>query len=282
MNAPILRTYPVVLQISAKAHEKFLAYVRALDVEINGFAYVNKVSNSLFIIEDADDVFITKQEVSVRHTVSDAVGNALAYDRAAQCGRDDQLRVQWHSHVNGPARFSTTDIKTMDVNEHAGMAWGISVVLNKRGDFEARFDLYHPIRTFVMMEVVIVDDISPELDALVRQEIAELVEIKKPEPVRPSHRRRYWVKEDDADLPVAVGEIIYGDEVGEGFNEGPVTDYENEFTPILSAQDFMDVFGDSVDPDLLDRIKYSAGSAEEFFEAVQPFDTEFSTTKERS
>lgn len=153
-------------------------YVGISPVEINGFAYVSLFGTG-FQVKSAEDVFITRQTVDIASAHVDGRTFARAVDRAAQADRQDQLRLQWHSHVNGDAYFSATDLGTINSYGPAGMEWFLSVVMNKRGEIRARVDQFLPFRTGceIAVEVYSLDGEASQ-DAA-QQEFDQLVTVRE-------------------------------------------------------------------------------------------------------
>jgi hypothetical protein len=153
------------------------AYVQGVDTEINGFGLVHRSDHNTFTLKSQEDVFITDQTVTgVEANVSgDAYSKALY--QAMMQDRDDDLKLQWHSHVNGSAYCSSTDMNTIESFGHTGADWFISVVMNKYGDVFARFDAFQPFRLGCPMTVIQASDASNEFDALANSMIDAHVKV---------------------------------------------------------------------------------------------------------
>ena len=142
------------LWLNRDAFDKIMTYIKECPVEINGFGYLTRFASHTLGLVSPDDVFITQQVVSGGSADVDASTVGLAMAQAAAEGRGSDLRLQWHSHVNGQAYFSGTDTGTIDSYGEAGSQWMVSMVLNKRGEFSARLDMFAPLRSAVEMQVM--------------------------------------------------------------------------------------------------------------------------------
>lgn len=164
------------------------AYVQGVPTEINGFAYVQQVSASAFMVRTSKDVFITKQAVTGSEALVSGDAYAKALSLAMTDDRDDDLKLQWHSHVNGAAYCSGTDMATIEDYGRAGADWFISVVTNKRGDVFARLDLFSPFRLGTQMTVALLNPTPEEYRDRAMRQIDELVSVKPPEKTRTVRR----------------------------------------------------------------------------------------------
>lgn len=164
------------LVIHAAALDKMAAYVNTMPGrnEISGWAYVVNNGGGNYYVASPDDVFITKQTVSASHTESDGHTFALAWEKAARQKREDQLRLQWHSH---PYEAYVSDIDLRNIHNYGatGWEWLISLVTNRAGDFSARLDLFTPHYVGVEMQVVSYRQLPQDLVDKAQAEINELV-----------------------------------------------------------------------------------------------------------
>lgn len=169
------------LLIDRIAWARMQAYVKAVGpVEINGFGYVASFPNHYLLT----DVFITKQVVTDGTADTAYAAFGMAQYHAMQGGMEDQLRLQWHSHVYGDAYHSATDMRSIEHFGQSGMEWFISLVTNHHGDVTARMDLFRPMRIGAPMEVTVVDPVNTDLETVVRGEIEDLVTVKPKKKVR--------------------------------------------------------------------------------------------------
>jgi len=174
------------LVIDAQAWQKMQAYVhRVGNVEINGFAYLTIVDAKTFVIDGADDVFITQQEVTSGTADNDGKAFAKAQYYAVRAGRQDQLRVQWHSHVWGSTYHSATDMGTIESFGAAGMEWFVSIVTNKKGEATARLDVFRPFRFGVVLDVTVVEYPNEAMMAEVAADVTAMVKVKQPRAFAP-------------------------------------------------------------------------------------------------
>lgn len=166
------------LLIEQAAWEKLHLYItRSGQYEINGFGYISRVNDD-FVVSSADDIFITPQVVSFGSAIVDGKAFARAAYQATIADRLNDLRLQWHSHVNFEAYFSGTDTGTIESYGAAGMEWFISLVANVRGDVSARVDVYRPLRLSLPLSVVVFPKHDKSLVNRIDEEIANLVSIE--------------------------------------------------------------------------------------------------------
>ncbi len=190
------------LFIHVDAWSKMQAFVQAsVPNEINGFGFVQQYDGNFYLAQ-SDDVVIIKQTVTPGTADNDGKDIAKLHYRAKKEGRQDQLRLQWHSHVYGKAYFSSTDTGTIDSFGDAGAEWLIWLVTNVRGDVEARYDQYSPIRIGVPIEVVLFTGANVDMLDDVQDKIDEHVTVS-------SIRRKAWSKypnfsDDELDIDQIV------------------------------------------------------------------------------
>lgn len=139
------------IRIPIDVWQKMMGYVLSCEVEVNGLGYIDRSGGNGFVL---DEVFILDQTVSaLSANIDEATLHRHMHEMVAAGQDTGRLRFQWHSHVHMPARFSPTDLDT--INSYGG-DWVISLVANKRGEFEARLDVYRPFRVWTPIKVAIV------------------------------------------------------------------------------------------------------------------------------
>lgn len=175
------------LLLEQSALDMIAAYVNtAPGTEISGFAYVSKLpGTNVYYVATANDVFITKQLVTAGSAHVDGDAYALALDRAMNEERDDDLRLQWHSHPSD-VYFSPTDRTNIEVFGQTA-EWFISLVTNRQGELRARFDSFRPARIGVEIEVSVYRVASSAMAERARTDVAALVH--QPKPFFPKGRR---------------------------------------------------------------------------------------------
>ncbi len=159
------------LLIARSAWDKIMGYTTQCPIEVNGFGYLKVVDQYTLLLGSADDVFITPQVASIASADVDGTAVALAFDQAFRAGRGQQLRLQWHSHVDLAAYHSGTDMRTIDSYASGGATWMVSMVVNRRGERVARLDIYNPFRTGYLIPVREYVELDEELLAACRGEL---------------------------------------------------------------------------------------------------------------
>ncbi len=161
------------------------AYIAACEVEINGFAMIDyDPAHNRFIV---DAPFILKQEATGTYVETDDQAQADFIVAEMQAGRDgSRMRFQWHSHVHMQAYFSPTD--TDNIDRWLG-DWLVSLVMNKRGEYQCRLDVFKPIRYSLELPLQVVLSPPPAAEQdRVRKEVASKVTRKgifRSKPVEP-------------------------------------------------------------------------------------------------
>lgn len=114
------------IQISTETHRKIMHWINKSNDEVSGFGKVIYYPETkVFQIQDA---FLIKQTNGAAHTDIDATELArLNYQKIQEPG---DLRWWWHSHVNMPVFWSSTDKET--IQELGSQGWIAATVFNKR------------------------------------------------------------------------------------------------------------------------------------------------------
>jgi len=174
---------PIVM-IMPKAKEKLDLYIGLCNDEISGLGDVIREEN-VFLIKD---VMLFSQEVTPGSTdlENEAISNFMV--EAIQAGLDPvNLRLWWHSHVNGGCFWSGTDEDTVDRFKND---WFVSIVGNKKGEYMARVDIYEPFRVaidelpikiFNARNKKLKDQITAEIAKKVKKKVADYMGFGWPE-----------------------------------------------------------------------------------------------------
>lgn len=118
-----------------------------------------------------EELWIPPQIVGASHAqispdMIGAIQTELFTSGRIQPGDEDSfLRFAWHSHVDMHAHMSTPDRQCFNGLGGEGTPydpdWFISMVMNRRGDYEVVYDQFQPIRTVTVLtpgvEVVVGD-----------------------------------------------------------------------------------------------------------------------------
>lgn len=148
-----------------------MAYVLACPEEVSGYGLISSLPDRRTFV--LDSVCILEQEVSAIHTTTQSmVTSRHLLELRRQGITTNRVRFQWHSHVHGSAYFSVIDVDNI---QSYGEGWMISLVTNKRGEFEARIDQLSAPAFSRPIEVFIVDTPSSEQLDYARAEITAKV-----------------------------------------------------------------------------------------------------------
>jgi hypothetical protein len=155
--------------------QRLTGYVDACTIEVNGFGYVDLIGSQIHVA----DVFILDQVATAASV--EVSGEALAAyltDMVRAGVATSRIRLQWHSHVNASAYFSHTDVA--NIEGYLNADWMVSVVANKRGEFQARLDVFRPFRTWTPIGLMV----SIPQDEAVLNDCREEIRSKVVEKVR--------------------------------------------------------------------------------------------------
>ncbi len=159
------------LVMSLAVWQEIMGYVHACPSEVNGFGTLDRLGDLLRL----DEVFILEQTVSPAHAEVSPLVLAKHLTEMVQRGEDTaRLRFQWHSHVNMSAYFSGTDLANIETYTSD---WMVSMVLNKRSEYQLRLDVYRPWRVWTPLRLkviavpnqALVDHCHSEIQSKVRQ-----------------------------------------------------------------------------------------------------------------
>lgn len=166
--------YVPSIYITPRVYKRIFQYADACSLEISGFGQLSK-----------DGVFDTlfplfPQECTATETeIHEGALFALANSRYSA-----KVRVWWHSHVNMGVFWSTTDVECISALGQ-NLPYLLSVVVNKKGEYEARVDYFHPIRVMKKVELEFFFPASQADDDKVKQEVEENV---KPKVFKPTEK----------------------------------------------------------------------------------------------
>jgi len=163
----------VIMDISV--FQKIKCFVDLCDDEINGFGKVERVKNDFFIT----NAFILKQTAiagGMQVETDKKALNRFIYELVKKGEDHSKIKFQWHSHVNASAFFSTEDKSTIAGYMNDFM---ISFVINKRGEYECRLDLFQPFYVSLKVPLLISLPLVPkETKKNCADNIKRLVKIK--------------------------------------------------------------------------------------------------------
>lgn len=173
---------PLVVRMSRAVYNKMMGYVQVCPQEISGFGRTTYNRNVIVV----NDVFLIEQTVNPVTTTMDPDALYEAIMEQAALGKDtSDWGLWWHSHVNMTARFSGTDIDTIE--RLGGEKPLVSIVTNKRHERFVQVDLHKPIRlSFENVPLEIVDPIDTSILTECQAEMREKVRMTTGGVIRPS------------------------------------------------------------------------------------------------
>lgn len=156
------------LSIPFEVYKQLVAYIRCADTEVSGMGLVELANRNVTVTR----IFLPKQECTGSHTEfkRGEVANIMATVKK-DGGDPSNLRFWWHSHHTLSAFFSGLDEATIEDFGDIGFDYLVSLVGNIHGDFQARIDLFKPIRLTVNLEIEIVPEFSKAFISEIKNEI---------------------------------------------------------------------------------------------------------------
>lgn len=155
--------------ITPEAKQRLDLYVAAVDGEISGLGSVMVLKGNMYIA----DIFLLRQESSSSETELNAGAVSELLNELIAAGEPvEMLKLHWHSHANMSAFWSGQDDKTA---EGFANGWMLSLVINKKGEYKCRLDVYEPVH--LLMDNITMEVGLPAADvALVAEVAAEVKE----------------------------------------------------------------------------------------------------------
>lgn len=157
------------IYIKEKILKKIKYYVDISQVEISGLGTVEEINGDFLI----NDIFLLKQVNTGTSTQIDSGDIAELIMKLETEGKDSsKLRFWWHSHVNMNAFWSGVDTNTIEnlcLDKYL-----ISLVINKKNEYLARFDLNEPTKISLdKIQLIVIDDEDEDLYEQCRKDVEE-------------------------------------------------------------------------------------------------------------
>ncbi len=148
--------------IQSQAWEKIMQYTDLAIGEISGLGKVEKIDGHLTVT----DVEIFEQETSGAHSTIPTEALAKFQDDVVRKGGSmKNYTLWWHSHAHMGVFFSGTDTSTIDGSTE--FPYLVSLVVNKKGEYKARFDIHHPVHLIAdNVDVEILDGDEDDVDIM--------------------------------------------------------------------------------------------------------------------
>lgn len=171
-----------VIYLPRESKQKLDAYVSIAKGEIAGMGRISMLGPSRFLVED---VFIFKQKANGAEAVLDQEDLSAFLVECVQKGISiDNIRLQWHSHVNMGCFWSATDLANIEGFDNGMVDWMVSIVGSKSGQYLGRLDVFHPLRISVDdIPVLLLEEIDPKVAEQIEREIEEKVGFLPPKVV---------------------------------------------------------------------------------------------------
>ena len=132
------------------AWTKIMGWCRAAKSEVSGVGMVeNRIVDGkgvLFVY----DTFLPKQSCNSSYTELDDDAVAKLNYKQYKKGRDtSHMRLWWHTHYNFNVFWSGTDVDTAMEMVNGNGDWLLSVVINQKGEYRARYDQVKPVPVYL-------------------------------------------------------------------------------------------------------------------------------------
>lgn len=162
------------LKITRSAYDRITAFTQLCPDEISGLGKIEIDSDENFTVTQVE---IFEQEVSGTHSTIETKALAKFQSDRVQAGESMKgWTLWWHSHAHMEVFFSGTDTGT--INSSREFPYLVSLVVNKKGQSEARLDVFSPVHMFIGLEVEIIEEVNSQARDLCQKEIDE--KVKKP------------------------------------------------------------------------------------------------------
>lgn len=164
------------LNIKAKLWQQMMNYAQlSLPNEVTGIGLIEHTegSDQLYVREiflpnqEVNPVFSQFSETGLHEIITDLIPDRI----------DDveKLKFRWHSHGTGGVFFSGQD--KADIEAWDG-DWVVNVIINARGEWTARMDIFRPFRLENYPINLVIDytddEITPKLEAELKQKVSLL------------------------------------------------------------------------------------------------------------
>lgn len=174
----------MLLKIPIQAWQQMHYYAKiCAPNEVTGIGTIkaNAERTELLVTE----IFLPSQHTNPTYSQFDEGAlNGIIYDLICQDPeRSRELRFRWHSHGESPTFWSPTDLRDIESWESD---WAVNLVINLRGDYLARLDIFEPLRVRnVELDLMIDYPDSPELFQRCMADVGRAIQ-RLPMPLMPN------------------------------------------------------------------------------------------------
>jgi hypothetical protein len=134
------KTYDILME--PRSWAKFWQLTNMVSTEIAAFGYCEFEKDGDDAYLYVSELFTPPQEVSTTEVDFVTKGLPYAVNKATKEGKLDQLRFCIHSHGNMSVGFSATDEEMIRTFGEQGIPWLASAIFNKKGESNARLDVF--------------------------------------------------------------------------------------------------------------------------------------------
>lgn len=166
LGSDAVMTQPKVF-LPVREAKKIWAWTLSVPGEINGLGLVERRKNNFWVTE----VLILKERVSHGRATIDP----LAFNEyVSECEDPSKIRMQWHSHGDISADFFSQKDISDTIAKWTG-EYLISLLVNKRGEYRCRLDIFEPIYLGFEIPLLVTVPVEKEILDFCREEIKEKV-----------------------------------------------------------------------------------------------------------
>jgi proteasome lid subunit RPN8/RPN11 len=162
-----------VVYIAPKVNSRIMEYAQAATGEISGFGCINPHTGIV------DKLFPLMNQVC---SGTETEINPDMITEFVKSGQSSKANVWWHSHVNMGAFWSGTDDTCIETLGQT-MTSLLSIVVNKKREYKARFDLFRPIRVTIDVQLCFHYEFPYEEIERIRAEVKDKVKARVYTPV---------------------------------------------------------------------------------------------------
>jgi proteasome lid subunit RPN8/RPN11 len=158
------------VHMSYEVKQRLDLYTQLAHGEISGLGRVIVDKGALYVTE----IFLLEQDSTGATTdlKPDAVAEFLM-ERITKDEHPEQIKLWWHSHADMNVFWSGTDTETAG---KFGNGWMLSLVVNKKGAYKGRLDVYDPV--YLVVDAIELQVAYPELSPALKKLIEEEVQAK--------------------------------------------------------------------------------------------------------
>ena len=145
-------TQGIPVTVEEHVSRDMYGWARATDREVSGWALVKLVKGAFhvykaFLPEQVSSAGLTTIKPEATARLYESLQTRHGMERYMEMAGD--LKCWWHSHVDMGVFWSGTDDHQARRNAENNGDWGLSIVVNKRGEYRCRVDFVDPVKVML-------------------------------------------------------------------------------------------------------------------------------------